>query len=61
MNPLIFWIVVYLMKENLNRITLAIEALTSSINRVERRLTTMQNDLTLLRGLDQIEDMEIDD
>ena len=61
MNPLLFWIVVYLMKENLNRITLAIEALTSSINRVERRLTVMQNDLTLLRGLDQMEDMEIDD
>ena len=61
MNPLLFWIVVYLMKENLNRITLAIEALTSSINCVERRLTVMQNDLTLLRGLDQMEDMEIDD
>ena len=61
MNPLIFWIVVYLMKENLNRIILAIEDLTSSINRVERRLTVMQNDLTLLRGLDQMEDMEIDD
>ena len=61
MNPLLFWIVVYLMKENLNRIILAIEALTSLINRVERRLTTMQNDLTLLRGLDQMEDMDIDE
>ena len=61
MNPLLFWIVVYLMKENLNRIILAIENLTSSINRVEKRLTTMQNDLTSLRGLDQMEDMEIDD
>ena len=61
MNPLLFWIVVYLMKENLNRIILAIEDLTSSINRVEKRLTTMQNDLTSLRGLDQMEDMEIDD
>ena len=49
------------MKENLNRIILAIEDLTSSINRVEKRLTTMQNDLTSLRGLDQMEDMEIDD
>ena len=49
------------MKENLNRIILAIEDLTSSINRVEKRLTTMQNDLTILRGLDQMEDMEIDD
>ena len=49
------------MKENLNSIILAIENLTSSINRVEKRLTTMQNDLTSLRGLDQMEDMEIDD
>ena len=49
------------MKENLNRIILAIENLMSSINRVEKRLTTMQNDLTILRGLDQMEDMEIDD
>ena len=49
------------MKENLNRIILAIENLTTSINRVEKRLTTMQNDLTSLRGLDQMEDMEIDD
>ena len=48
------------MKENLNSIILAIENLTSSINRVEKRLTTMQNDLTSLRGLDQMEDMEID-
>ena len=49
------------MKENLNRIILAIENLTTSINRVEKRLTTMQKDLTSLRGLDQMEDMEIDD
>ena len=49
------------MKENLNSIILAIENLTSSINRVEKRLTTMQKDLTSLRGLDQLEDMEIDD
>ena len=49
------------MKENLNRIILAIENLTMSINRVEKRLTTMQKDLTSLRGLDQMEDMEIDD
>ena len=49
------------MKENLNRIILAIENLTTSINRVEKRLTTMQKDLTSLRGLDQLEDMEIDD
>lgn len=45
MNPLLFWIVV----------------LTASVNRVERRLTVIQNDLRLLRGLNQIEDMEIDD
>ena len=49
------------MKENLNSIILAIENLTMSINRVEKRLTTMQKDLTSLRGLDQLEDMEIDD
>ena len=49
------------MRENLNRIILAIENLTMSINRVEKRLTTMQKDLTSLRGLDQLEDMEIDD
>ena len=49
------------MKENLNHIILAIENLTTSINRVEKRLTTMQKDLTSLRGLDQMEDMEIDD
>ena len=49
------------MKENLNRIILAIENLTTSINRVEKHLTTMQKDLTSLRGLDQLEDMEIDD
>ena len=49
------------MKENLNSMILAIENLTTSINRVEKRLTTMQNDLTSLRGLDQMEDMEIDD
>ena len=45
MNPLLFWIVV----------------LTASVNRVERRLTVIQNDLRLLKGLNQIEDMEIDD
>ena len=61
MNPLMCWIIVYLMRENLNRIILAIENLTTSINRVEKRLTTMQKDLTSLRGLDQMEDMEIDD
>ena len=49
------------MKENLKSIILAIENLTTSINRVEKRLTTMQKELTSLRGLDQMEDMEIDD
>ena len=61
MNPLLFWVVVYLLKENLNRITLATEVFTSSINRIERRLTVMQDDLTLLRRLEQIENMDIDD
>ena len=61
MNPLLFWVIVYLLKENLNRITLATEVFTSSINRIERRLTVMQDDLTLLRRLEQIENMDIDD
>ena len=56
-----FWMVVYLMKENFNRLTFAMEVFTSSINRLERRLIEMQTDLTILRRLDQMEDMEIDD
>ena len=56
-----FWMVVYLMKENFNRLTFAMEVFTSSINRLERRLIEMQSDLTILRRLDQMEDMEIDD
>ena len=61
MNPFMFWMVVYLMKENFNRLTFAMEVFTSSINRLERRLIEMQSDLTILRRLDQMEDMEIDD
>ena len=65
MNPLLFWMVVYLIKENFNRLTIAVEIFTSSIDRLERRLERrlidMQNDLTSLRRLDQMEDMDIDD
>ena len=65
MNPLLFWMVVYLIKENFNRLTIAVEVFTSSIDRLERRLErriiNMQNDLTILRRLDQMEDMDIDD
>ena len=65
MNPFLFWMVVYLMKENFNRLTIAVEVFTSSIDRLERRLERrlieIQNDLTILRRLDQMEDMDIDD
>ena len=56
-----FWMVVYLMKENFNRLTFAMEVFTSSINRLERRLIEMQTDLSVLRHLDQMEDMDVDD
>ena len=56
-----FWMVVYLMKENFNRLTFAMEVFTSSINRLERRLIEMQTDLSVLRRLDQMEDMDVDD
>ena len=65
MNPLLFWMVVYLIKENFNRLTIAVEVFTSSIDRLERRLErriiNMQNDITILRHQDQTEDMDIDD
>ena len=65
MNPLLFWMVVYLIKENFNRLTIAVEVFTSSIDRLERRLErriiNMQNDITILRHLDQTEDMDVDD
>ena len=65
MNPLLFWMVVYLIRENFNRLTIAVEVFTSSIDRLERRLErriiNMQNDITILRHLDQTEDMDVDD
>ena len=65
MNPFMFWMIVYLMRENFNRLTFAMEVFTSSVDRLERRLERrlieMQSDLSILRHLDQMEDMDIDD
>ena len=53
------------MRENFNRLTFAMEVFTSSVDRLERRLERrlieMQTDLSVLRHLDQMEDMDVDD
>ena len=61
MDPVVFWFVVYILKDHLDRVTRATEVLTASVNRVEGRLIEVQDNLRLLRGVTEpIEEMDVD-
>ena len=63
MNPVMFWAIVFILKEHLDRVTLANEVLTASVNRINGRLDELNDNLRKLRGVTkplEVEDMDVD-
>ena len=58
-----FWAMVFILKEHLDRVTLANEVLTASVNRINGHLDELNNNLRQLRGVTkplEVEDMDVD-
>ena len=60
---MMFWAIVFILKEHLDRVTLANEVLTASVNRINGHLDELNNNLRQLRGVTkplEVEDMDVD-
>ena len=63
MNPLMFWAMVFILKEHLDRLTLSNEAVAASVNRMNSRLDEINDNLMKLRGVTkplEVQDMDVD-
>ena len=63
MNPLMFWAMVFILKEHLDRLTLSNEVVAASVNRINGRLDEINDNLMKLRGVTkplEVEDMDVD-
>ena len=63
MNPLMFWAMVFILKEHLDRLTLSNEMVAASVNRINGRLDEINDNLMKLRGVTkplEVEDMDVD-
>ena len=63
MNPLMFWAMVFILKEQLDRLTLSNEVVAASVNRINGRLDEINDNLMKLRGVTkplEVEDMDVD-
>ena len=63
MNPLMFWAMVFILKEHLDRLTLSNEMVAASVNRINGRLDELNDNLMKLRGVTkplEVEDMDVD-
>ena len=63
MNPLMFWAMVFILKEHLDRLTLSNEMVAASVNRINGRLDEINDNLMKLRGVTkplEVDDMEVD-
>ena len=58
-----FWAMVFILKEHLDRLTLSNEVLAASVNRINGRLDEINDNLMKLRGVKkplEVDDMEVD-
>ena len=63
MNPLMFWAMVFILKEHLDRLTLSNEMVAASVNRINGRLDEINDNLMKLRGVTkplEVDDMDVD-
>ena len=58
-----FWAMVFILKEHLDRLTLSNEVVAASVNRINGRLDEINDNLMKLRGVTkplEVEDMDVD-
>ena len=58
-----FWAMVFILKEQLDRLTLSNEVVAASVNRINGRLDEINDNLMKLRGVTkplEVEDMDVD-
>ena len=58
-----FWAMVFILKEHLDRLTLSNEMVAASVNRINGRLDEINDNLMKLRGVTkplEVDDMEVD-
>ena len=58
-----FWAMMFILKEHLDRLTLSNEAVAASVNRMNGRLDEINDNLMKLRGVTkplEVEDMDVD-
>ena len=58
-----FWAMVFILKEHLDRLTLSNEMVAASVNRINGRLDEINDNLMKLRGVKkplEVVDMEVD-
>ena len=63
MNPQMFWAMVFILKEQFDRLTQSNEAVAASVNRMNGRLDEINDNLMKLRGVKkplEVEDMDVD-
>ena len=58
-----FWAMVFILKEHLDRLTLSNEVVAASVNRINGRLDEINDNLMKLRGVTkplEVDDMDVD-
>ena len=58
-----FWAMVFILKEHLDRLTLSNEMVAASVNRINGRLDEINDNLMKLRGVTkplEVDDMDVD-
>ena len=63
MNPQMFWAMVFILKEQFDRLTQSNEAVAASVNRMNGCLKEINDNLMKLRGVKkplEVEDMDVD-